>query len=165
MKKFVNILYEGFLLFCGLFTVGTIVNTIGFLYFGIQTNDDVHRHIMTRAVLMLVVTIVVSLLKNIPFKLKRKNSEQSGDPQEESFDKKESGLLSYAVKWVILLLTVTLFVWAFTSGYLFVSKDEFSPHAFWHLFRSTVIPGFAVAIIGFFIKLSKIKKSTGGKAD
>lgn len=49
MKNIISIIKEIIILFCVFFTVGTLANTIGYLYFGWATNPDVHGHIMIRA--------------------------------------------------------------------------------------------------------------------
>jgi hypothetical protein len=46
MKKILYITKNAIMFYCLIFTIGTLANTILWLYFGLATNPDVHGRIM-----------------------------------------------------------------------------------------------------------------------
>lgn len=143
MKKTILIIKEAVALYCIIFTVGTLANSIGVLYLGMKSNPDVHGHIMLRAGLVLLITIIINLVSIIMKKVSIKGK------------KNENGMLQYTLSCVIILFLLFIFLWAFTSGYLWINKNKFHPNAFRDLFRSMGIPAIVLAVIGFFTKLRK----------
>lgn len=148
MKKIISIVKEAVFLYCAIFTVGTLANSIGVQYLGLSSNHDVHEHIMIRAGLVLfitiVITLVITLMKNISIKSKSKNS----------------ALLKYTLACVIILLLIFIYIWAMSSGHLWVSAEEIHPNAFRDLTRSVLFPAIILAVIGFFIMLIKKRKKS-----
>jgi len=65
MKKILYITKNAIMFYCLIFTIGTLANTILWLYFGLATNPDVHGHIMIRAGLCLVITIIVYVIVSL----------------------------------------------------------------------------------------------------
>ena len=146
MKKAVSVIKAAFFLYCTLFTLGTLINSIGVLYLGLSSNPDVHEHIMLRAGLMLLISIIITLVgmlvKSISIKSKTKNRV----------------LLNYTLACAVILLLLFLLIWAMSSGYLWISAEEIHPDAFRDLSRSVLIPATVIATIGFFIILIKKRK-------
>ena len=146
MKKFIFIIKQAVILYCAMFTVGTLVNSIGVLYLGLGSNPNVHEHIMLRAGLVLFITVtiilVINLMKNISAKSKTKNS----------------FILKYILACVIILLLIFIFIWAMSSGHLWISAEEIHPNAFRDLSRSVLLPAIVSAVIGFFIIFIKKRK-------
>lgn len=61
MKNIISVSKEIIELFCVFFTVGTLANTMGYLYFGWTTNPDVHGHIMIRAGFTFLLAVAFTL--------------------------------------------------------------------------------------------------------
>ena len=141
MKKAVSVIKAAFFLYCALFTLATLINSIGVLYLGLSSNPDVHEHIMLRAGLVLFVSVIITLVwilvKRISIKSKSKNRV----------------LLIYTLACVVILLLLFLFIWAMSAGLLWISAEEIHPNAFRDLSRSVLIPAAVIATIGFFIIL------------
>lgn len=64
-KKIIEIIKEAAIFFCVIFTIATLANSIGVAWFGHETNPDVHGHIILRAGVCLVITIIVTAAQNI----------------------------------------------------------------------------------------------------
>ena len=141
LKKIASIIKWGAIFYCTIFTVATLINSVGALWLGIGTNPDVHGHIILRAGVCFIITIIVSVIKNIILR---------------------GNLTTYIIVCSIALFLVMAFIWALTSGYLWVSADEVHPDGFRDMTRSIAVPFAIVAIIIGIIRLiqSKKKKNT-----
>ena len=123
----VSLLKWGAIFYCVIFTITTIINSMGVLWLGLESNPDVHGHIILRAGVCFFITIIVSIIKLIAFRGKQ---------------------ITYIIVCVIALIIIMMFIWALTSGYLWDKKEDLHPNAFRDMTRSIAIP-FALASIVF----------------
>ena len=142
LKKAVATIKWSAIFYCAIFTIATILNSIAALWLGQETNPDVHGHILLRAGICLGITIIAAIVKSIHLKGK---------------------ISDYIIVCAAALLIIMAFIWALTSGYLWLSAGEIHPNAFRDLTRSIAAP-FAViaAIVGFVrAKTNKGKNDAG----
>jgi len=65
MQKTIQIIKMMAVFFCAIFTAATLVNSMGALWFNMETNPDVHGHIMLRAGICFGITVLVTVI-NLP---------------------------------------------------------------------------------------------------
>lgn len=143
MKKFVPILKSAVTLYCIIFTVATIVNSVAVLHLGLSSNPNVHEHIMTRAVIVFVITAAIILVAAVMRGILSTSKT------------KKSVLFKYTVVCIVILLLIFVYVWALSTGRLWVSAEELHPDAFRDMSRSILIPAAALAIVGFFVMMRR----------
>ena len=142
LKKAISTIKWAAIFYCTIFTVATLANSIGALWLGQETNPDIHGHIILRAGVCLGIAIIAAIIKSTYLK---------------------GRLSTYIIVCTVALLFIIAFIWALTSGVLWLSASEVHPNAFRDLTRSIAIP-FAViaAIVGFFrAKRNKKKDEVG----
>ena len=137
LKKVISILEWSLIFYCIIFTVATIVNSISALWFGVETNPDIHRHIMLRAGICLIITFLVTLIKYLPLKGK---------------------ITNYIIVCLIALSIIIAFIWALTSGYLWWDINEVHPNAYRDLIRSVAIPFIIISAIVILVMYIKEKR-------
>ena len=139
MKNIFIIIKEVIILYCIIFTVGTLVNSIGVLYLGMSSNPDVHGHIILRAGIVFMITTIITaikiIMKNIILKSKTKRDI----------------LQKYTIACAVGLLMLLIYIWVSASGLISSSPEDIHPNAFRDMFRSIFVPAVIFAIIGFFI--------------
>ena len=136
-NKLVLIIKWGAIFYCTIFTLATLVNSMGVLWLGLESNPDVHGHIILRAGVCFIITIIVSLIKLIAFKGKQS---------------------TYIIVCVIALIFIMIFIWTLTSGYLWDNLDDIHPNAFRDMTRSIAIPFALAALIFGIIRFIRSKK-------
>ena len=129
--------------YCAIFTVATLANSIGALWLGQETNPDIHGHIILRAGVCLGIAIIAAIIKSTYLK---------------------GRLSTYIIVCTASLLLIIAFIWALTSGILWLSAGEVHPNAFRDLTRSIAIPFALIAVVvGVFrAKRNKKKEDAGG---
>ena len=136
MSKIISKIKKTAILYCVIFTIATIVNSAGWLWFGIATNPNVHEHIMLRAVIVAVIAIGVVIIKKIAFMGKMK----------------------------LYIITCTAALVIMLAAILIISSGEGAhPDAFRDMTRSIAAPYAVIAaIIGVvrFIRSKKIRASS-----
>jgi len=137
LKKLISIIKEAAILYCAMFTVATLVNSMGAVWFGIATNPDVHGHIILRSGIVLALTIIILIMKHVAFK---------------------GSMKMYIIICAVALVVLIIYNWAFSSGYLWVNSDEVHPNAFRDFTRSVIIPFVVFAVIVGFIRIKLRKK-------
>ena len=75
MKNIISVIKGAAIFFCVIYTIGTFTNSALYLWFGLETNPDVHGHIILRAWVCLVITIIVTFvfmsIRGIMFLIKK----------------------------------------------------------------------------------------------
>ncbi|MCL2202909.1 MAG: hypothetical protein FWB88_03085 [Defluviitaleaceae bacterium] len=132
MEKLISIIKETIILYCVIFTIATIVNSAGWLWFGIATNPDVHEHIMLRAMIVLAIAVGVVIIKKVAFLGNMKH---------------------YIITCTIALVIMLVVIWVLSSG------EGAHPDAFRDLTRSIVAPYAIIAAIIGIVRLKRIKRS------
>ena len=140
LRKSISMLKWSAIFYCVIFTVPTIVNSMGALWFEQATNPDVHGHIILRAGICLGITIFVTLIKSIPLKGK---------------------ITNYIIACIIALFAIIMFIWSLISGYLWLSVEEIHPDAFRDLIRSVAIPFAVISAIVILVMFIKNKRKQG----
>jgi len=131
MKKIAMIVKEVAILYCIIFTIATIINSAGWLWFGFATNPDVHEHIMLRAAIVMAISAGVVIIKKIAFK---------------------GSMLHYIITCTVALVIMLIGIWILSSG------EGAHPDAFKDLTRSIAVPYAVIATIIGLIRLKRNKK-------
>ena len=131
MRKFIPVIKEISILYCAIFTLATIVNSAGWLWFGIATNPNVHEHIMLRAVIAAVIAIGVVIIKKIAFMGNMKH---------------------YIITCTAALIIMFVVIWVLSSG------EGAHPDAFRDFTMSIVAPYVIIAAIIGVVRLKRSKK-------
>ena len=138
LRKTLSIIKWMAIFFCTIFTIATLINSIGVLWLGLETNPDIHDHIVFRAGICLGITIIAVIIKSTYLK---------------------GNLSTYIIVCMATLLAIISFIWALTSGVLWLNINEVHPNAFRDLTRSIVIPFVIIAtIVGIFRAKRKKEK-------
>ena len=138
LKKTISTIKWAAIFFCAIFTAATLVNSIGALWLGLETNPDIHGHIILRAGVCLGIAIIAVIVKSTYLKGK---------------------LSTYIIVCVLALLLIIAFIWALTSGVLWLSINEVHPNAFRDLTTSIAIPFAVIATIVGFFRARRSKKN------
>ena len=136
-KKAIATIKWAAIFFCVIFTVATLVNSISAFWFGQETNPDIHGHIILRAGVCLGIAIIATIIKSTYLK---------------------GRLSTYIIVCTVTLFFIIAFIWAFTSGVLWLSSGDVHPNAFRDLTRSIAIPFALIAAIVGFIRAKRNKK-------
>jgi len=131
MRKVFSIMKEAAIYYCVIFTITTIVNSAGWLWFGFATNPDVHGHIMLRALIVAVIAISVAAIKRIAFMGSMKH---------------------YIIICTAALIIMVVVIWILSSG------EGAHPDAFRDLTRSVAAPYASVAIIIGIARMIRSKR-------
>jgi len=131
MNKIVPIIKEVAVLYCVIFTIATIVNSAGWLWFGIATNPNVHEHIMLRGLIVTAIAISVVVIKKIAFMGSMKH---------------------YIITCTAALIIMVIVIWILSSG------EGAHPDAFRDLTRSITVPYVAIATILGIVRLKRRQK-------
>ena len=131
MKKIAMIVKEVAILYCIIFTIATIINSAGWLWFGIATNPNVHEHIMLRAAIVMAISAGVVIIKKIAFR---------------------GSILYYIITCTVALVIMLIGIWILSSG------EGAHPDAFKDLTRSIAVPYAVIATIIGLIRLKRNKK-------
>ena len=137
MKKIIPVIKRIAVFYCVIFTVATLVNSIGALWFGMETNPDVHGHIILRAGICLGISVLVAVIQKISLKGK---------------------ISVYIITCAVALCIIIAFIWALTSGYLWVNVNDVHPDAFRDLTRSIAVPFAVISIIVILVKAWQSRK-------
>ncbi|MCL1882838.1 MAG: hypothetical protein FWF81_03685 [Defluviitaleaceae bacterium] len=131
MRKVITLIRETAIFYCVIFTVATITNNAGWLWFGFATNPNVHEHIMLRALIVLVIATGVVIIKKIAFMGNMKH---------------------YVITCTVALLIMLVVIWILSSG------EGAHPDAFRDLTRSIVVPYAIIAAIIGIVRFIRSKK-------
>jgi len=133
-SKVISIIKGAAIFFCAIYTFGTFTNSALYLWFGVPTNPDVHGHIILRAWVCLVITIIVTLVYILMKHFVLKSKTMKGM------------MIKYVISCAIILFFVMIYIWVSTSGY-FGNVEDIHPNAFRDMSRSIAIPFFVVAVV------------------
>ena len=125
LKKLIPTIKWAAIFFCAIFTIATLVNSMAALWLGLETNPDIHGHIVLRAGICLGIAVIAVIIKSIYLK---------------------GRMTTYIIVCTAALVLIIVFIWFLTSGYLWQSADDIHPNAFRDLTRSVAVP-FAIAAV------------------
>jgi len=89
MKNIISTIKGAAIFFCAIYTFGTFTNSALYLWFGLATNPDVHGHIILRAWVCLVITIIFTslfLVTRMIIRLIKKQKKSVQNKTSRSFD-------------------------------------------------------------------------------
>ena len=142
LKKAASAIKWAAIFYCAIFTVATLANSIGALWLGQETSPDIHGHILLRAGVCLGIAVIAVIIKSTYLK---------------------GRLSTYILVCTVALLAILAFIWALTSGVLWLSAGEIHPNASRDLTRSIAIPFALIAtVVGFFRARQNKKKDDAG---
>ena len=136
MRKTILIIKEVAILYCVIFTLTTIINSVGWLWFGVATNPDVHGHIMLRAAIVAAIAIGIVIIKKIAFMGSMKH---------------------YIITCSAALVIILVAIWLLSSG------EGSHPDAFRDLTRSIAVPYVLIAATIGVVRYIWNKKSNRRK--
>ena len=138
LNKTISIIEKAAILYCVMYTVvNLLVNNMG--WFGIATNPDANRYnaYILRSWVILALTAIIFAVEKIAVK---------------------GNLPKYIITCTVALALIITFIWALTSGYLWINADEVYLDSFRDLTISVAVPFVIIAAIIRFIRLIQSKK-------